>query len=289
MQYDAVDRYIEMALREDLGEPGDVTTNAVVGEMVSADAVVLCKSGGLVAGLDLSFRVFSVLAGILGVGVPEIVESISDGAEVKKGAVAMRIRGNARLVLGGERTFLNILQRMSAIATLTSKLVRAVSETKAVIVDTRKTTPNFRIFEKTAVRLGGGRNHRFGLYDGILIKDNHIAAAGGIKKAVSRARRAAHHLMKIEVETGTMSEVREALAAGADVIMLDNMTPDQMREAVKIIDGRALVEASGGITEKTVLKVARTGVDFISAGALTHSAGILDISLDISCQGAWNE
>lgn len=289
MQLDAIDRYVEMALAEDFGEPGDITTASVVGEMVQASASVVCKARGVIAGLDHSMRVYAVLARIMGVSPPEVVEAANEGAEVEKGSVVMRLRGSARLILGGERTFLNILQRMSGIATLTARFVGLVEGTKAVIVDTRKTTPNFRIFEKAAVRAGGGRNHRFGLYDGVLIKDNHIAAAGGIAKAVAAARRTAHHLMKIEVETRNIEEVRQALDSRADVIMLDNMAPEPMREAVKLIGGRALVEASGGVNEKTVLKVAQTGVDYISVGALTHSAGVLDISLDISSPGARNE
>lgn len=270
-----LDRLIDMALREDLG-PGDITTESVVPETLWARAEFIAKEEGVVAGLPVAGRVFRRLD-----PETEFWAEVAEGSAVKAGAVLAVVAGRARTILAGERVALNFVRHLSGIATRTRRLVAAVEGLRAVVLDTRKTTPGLRALEKYAVRAGGGRNHRFGLFDGILIKDNHIRAAGGIREAVARARARAPHTLKVEVEVQNLDEVEEALAAGADIIMLDNMPVAAMREAVRRIGGRALVEASGGITEENVREVAATGVDFISAGALTHSARALDISLEI--------
>ncbi|RPF49673.1 nicotinate-nucleotide pyrophosphorylase [carboxylating] [Thermodesulfitimonas autotrophica] len=270
-----LDRLIDMALREDLG-PGDITTESVVPETLWARAEFIAKEEGVVAGLPVAGRVFRRLD-----PETEFWAEVAEGSAVKAGAVLAVVAGRARTILTGERVALNFVRHLSGIATRTRRLVAAVEGLRAVVLDTRKTTPGLRALEKYAVRAGGGRNHRFGLFDGILIKDNHIRAAGGIREAVARARARAPHTLKVEVEVQSLDEVEEALAAGADIIMLDNMPVAAMREAVRRIGGRALVEASGGITEENVREVAATGVDFISAGALTHSARALDISLEI--------
>ena len=270
-----LDRLIDMALREDLG-PGDITTESVVPETLWARAEFIAKEEGVVAGLPVAGRVFKRLD-----PETEFRAEVAEGSAVKAGAVLAVVAGRARTILTGERVALNFVRHLSGIATRTRRLVAAVEGLRAVVLDTRKTTPGLRALEKYAVRAGGGRNHRFGLFDGILIKDNHIRAAGGIREAVARARARAPHTLKVEVEVQSLDEVEEAVAAGADIIMLDNMPVAAMREAVRRIGGRALVEASGGITEENVREVAATGVDFISAGALTHSARALDISLEI--------
>lgn len=270
-----LDRLIDMALREDLG-PGDITTESVVPETLWARAEFIAKEEGVVAGLPVAGRVFRRLD-----PETEFWAEVAEGSAVKAGAVLAVVAGRARTILTGERVALNFVRHLSGIATRTRRLVAAVEGLRAVVLDTRKTTPGLRALEKYAVRAGGGRNHRFGLFDGILIKDNHIRAAGGIREAVARARARAPHTLKVEVEVQSLNEVEEALAAGADIIMLDNMPVAAMREAVRRIGGRALVEASGGITEENVREVAATGVDFISAGTLTHSARALDISLEI--------
>lgn len=268
-----IDRMIEQALLEDI-HTGDITTKAVVPHRRPADARLVAKEGLVVAGLSIAGRVFNHLN-------PDVVFSpkYTDGDYVEKGAIIATLQGDAADLLMGERVALNLLQRMCGIATLTSKFVATVSGTKARIVDTRKTTPGLREIEKYAVRVGGGINHRTGLYDGVLIKENHIAAAGGITEAIRRARAYIPHTLKIEIETETLPQVDEALAAGADIIMLDNMTLEDMQTAVATIAGRALVEASGGVNLDTVRGIAETGVDIISVGALTHSPRAMDISM----------
>jgi nicotinate-nucleotide pyrophosphorylase (carboxylating) len=237
---------------------------------------MLAKQELVLAGLDVAREVFHYLDSTI-----QFTPLANDGDRIKKGTVVARVSGSTRVLLAGERVALNLLQHMSGIATLTAMYVEKVRGLKVEVLDTRKTLPGLRQLEKYAVRLGGGKNHRFGLYDGVLIKDNHIKAAGGITQAVESARRHAHHLLKIEVETKNLEEVREALAAKADIIMLDNMPIDMMREAVKLIAGRALVEASGNVTLETIRAIAETGVDFVSSGSLTHSAPAADISMKI--------
>lgn len=268
-----IDDLLRHALKEDI-HTGDLTTQACVPEPRRATARLVAKEPFVLAGSDVAARVFSLLD-------PAVVfeRLVQDGARVAKGDLVARMTGDAALLLQGERVALNLLQRMSGIATLTSQYVAAVAGTRARIVDTRKTTPGLRMLEKYAVRVGGGINHRTGLYDGILIKENHIAAAGGITAAINRARAYIPHTLKIEVETETVIQVQEALAAGADIIMLDNMDCPTMRSCVELIAGRALVEASGGVNLDTVRAIAETGVDIISVGALTHSPKAADISM----------
>ncbi len=266
---------IKHALAEDLG-PGDVTSEATIPADSASVAVILAKQHLVLAGIDAAREVFHQLDPSV-----EFIPFAKDGDAVHGGTEIAKVSGNTRALLAGERVALNLLQHLSGIATLTSKYVEKVKGLKAEVLDTRKTLPGLRKLEKYAVRMGGGRNHRFGLYDGVLIKDNHITASGGIIKAVERARKKAHHLLRIEVETKTLDEVVEALAAGADIIMLDNMPLDMMREAVKLVAGRALVEASGNVTLDTIRLIAETGVDFISSGSLTHSAPAADISMKI--------
>jgi nicotinate-nucleotide pyrophosphorylase (carboxylating) len=266
---------IERALAEDIGS-GDVTTAATIPADAHAEAVMLAKQHLVLAGLDVSREVFLYLdPGI------EFTAYAKDGDVIHAGMEIARLSGNTRTLLVGERVALNLLQHMSGIATLTAAFVEKIKGLNAEVLDTRKTLPGLRQLEKYAVRMGGGRNHRFGLYDGVLIKDNHIKAAGGIAQAITRVRTTAHHLLKIEVETKTLAEVREALAEKADIIMLDNMTIDMIREAVRLIDQQALVEASGNVTLETVWHIAETGVDLISSGSLTHSAPAADISMKI--------
>ena len=269
----ALDRLIEQALLEDI-HTGDITTQAVVPERRTAVARLIAKEDMVIAGLFVAERVFRRLD-------PAVAFSASqpEGARASRGDLLAAVQGSAADLLMGERVALNLLQRLSGVATLTSRYVEAVKGTKARIVDTRKTTPGLRALEKYAVRVGGGINHRTGLYDGILIKENHITAAGGIGEAIDRARAYIPHTLRIEVETETLGQVDEALAAGADIIMLDNMGLDDMRTAVNLIAGRALVEASGGVSLETARSIAETGVDIISVGALTHSARAMDISM----------
>jgi nicotinate-nucleotide pyrophosphorylase (carboxylating) len=273
LDFNRVDRIIEYALREDLGD-GDITTNSLATEKEDSKAVIRAKAKGVAAGLPIAKRVFQKLD-------PTVVciDNISDGENIKPGDIISEINGGTRALLSGERLALNILQRLSGIATLTSKYVKAVEGLPVKILDTRKTAPGLRILDKYAVSVGGGYNHRFGLFDGVLIKDNHIEIAGGIAEAVAVIRKKYRQKYKIEVETSGLEQVKEALIAGADIIMLDNMSPEQMRKAVRLIDRNALVEASGGINIKNVREVAETGVNFISVGALTHSAPALDIGL----------
>ena len=272
----AIRELLEMALREDIGI-GDVTSDSVVPADAAATGTILSKGDGIIAGLDVAEEIFRMLD-------PDIVfeRLVSDGDQVSPGQNLAIAEGPARPILTAERTVLNFLQRLSGIAAMTSKYVQAASGYHAAVIDTRKTAPGWRALEKYAVRVGGGGNHRFGLYDAVLIKDNHIVAAGGIANAVARAREQIPHTMTIEVETKQMYQVREALEAGADIIMPDNMDTDMMREVVKLIDGKALVEASGGIRLEDIPAVAATGVDLISVGALTHSATSLDISMDMT-------
>lgn len=275
LEMDAVRKIIRRALEEDI-RSGDVTTAYALTGDETGKATALAKEDLVVAGLEVFRDVFRLRDPGL-----SFRTSLKDGDRVPRGTVLAVVQGSLASILTAERVALNLFQRMCGVATLTRQFVDAAAGTNAEILDTRKTVPGLRILDKYAVRVGGGRNHRYGLYDGILIKDNHIEAAGGIGKAVRRVRDRAPLLARIEVEAGTLAEVREALAAGADVIMLDNMPVDAMRKAVALIDGRALVEASGNVTLVTVQAIASTGVDFISSGALTHSARASDISLKV--------
>jgi len=270
-----VRKMIEQALSEDIG-PGDVTSEATVPAGATSMAEMLAKQDLVLAGLDVSLEVFHYLDAAI-----QLTRFAQDGDRIKSGKVIARVSGSTRVLLAGERVALNLLQHMSGIATLTSKYVEQLKGLKAQALDTRKTLPGLRQLEKYAVRMGGGTNHRFGLYDGVLIKDNHIKAVGSIAKAIESARRKAHHLLKIEIETKTLDEVREALATKADIILLDNMPLDMIREAVKLINGQASVEASGNVTFETIREIGETGVDFISSGSLTHSAPAADISMKI--------
>jgi len=271
-----VEDAVRAALLEDLGRAGDITTNATIPAMKQARAVIAARQPGIVAGLDLAKAAFRLLDPALGFDA-----RIADGASVTPGAILATIEGPARALLSAERVALNFLGRLSGIATLTSRYVAAVAHTKARIVCTRKTTPGLRTFEKYAVLCGGGFNHRFGLDDAILIKDNHIAVAGGIIPALRAVKAAIGHLVKIEIEVDTLDQLDEVLTEGADVVLLDNMTPARLREAVARVKGRLLTEASGGVTLETVAAIAESGVDMISVGALTHSAQVLDVGLDI--------
>ena len=268
-----LDALITQALLEDI-HTGDITTLAVVGEGSESHARLIAKEPMVLAGIQVAERVFHLVDSTI-----RFNPGFCDGSRIARGDVLAGIDGKAASLLQGERVALNLLQRMCGVATLTARYVEAVQGTSARIVDTRKTTPGLRMLEKYAVRVGGGTNHRTGLYDGILIKENHIAAAGGISEAVRRARAYIPHTLKIEVETETLDQVIEAVAAGAEIIMLDNMTPAAMREAVGIIGGRTLVEASGGVNLESVKEIAETGVNIISVGALTHSARAMDISM----------
>ena len=267
------DHLIMEALREDIsGE--DVTTNAVMKQAVTGEVELIAKQEGVIAGLAVFRRVFDLLD-------PQTVTEfyVNDGDWVTKGLLMGKVRGDIRVLLSGERVALNYLQRMSGIATYTRKTADLLKGSGVKLLDTRKTTPNMRIFEKYAVRVGGGFNHRYNLSDGVLLKDNHINAAGGVKEAVRLAREYAPFVRRIEVETEDLDMVREALEAGADIIMLDNMSIEEMREAVNLIDGRAETECSGNVTADNIKELISTGVNYISSGALTHSAPILDISM----------
>lgn len=267
------DRYIRMALEEDITS-GDISTNCVMPVYQKGQADLICKQDGIIAGLGVFKRVFSMLDESVSFDM-----RVNEGDSVKKGELMAVVTGDIRALLSGERTALNFLQRMSGIATYTNSIVKLLEGSKTTLLDTRKTTPNMRIFEKYAVKAGGGSNHRYNLSDGVMLKDNHIGAAGSITKAVQMAKANVSFVHKIEVEVENLDMVREAVEAGADIIMLDNMTPDEMKEAVKIIDGRALTECSGNVTKENIKNIIDTGVDFVSSGALTHSAPILDISL----------
>lgn len=270
-----IDHLIDTALKEDIGS-GDITTDNLVDPDLKGKGRMVAKESMIVAGLDIARQVFLHLQPDTG-----FQSAFRDGMPIQTGDVLLEIEGRLRTLLIGERTALNFLQRLSGIATNVRSYVDSLSATTVRLVDTRKTTPGWRVLEKYAVRAGGGYNHRMGLYDGVLIKDNHIAVCGGITNAVSRIRNACSHLTKIEVETTNLKEVQEALDVRADIIMLDNMTIDQIKEAVSVIKGRALVEVSGGVTRKDLAALAETGIDIISVGALTHSARSMDISMRI--------
>ena len=270
---------VKRALEEDIWT-GDITTLSIVPAEERATGHIWSKADGVVAGLPIAELVFKNLDPEL-----EFTYLVEEGQVVTAGTVLAKISGPAQSLLQGERVALNFLQRLSGIATRTSRLTEVIKFYNCEVVDTRKTTPGLRVLEKYAVRMGGGRNHRFGLYDAVLIKDNHIVVAGGVREAVTAVRRNLGHTVKIEVEVKSMDQLTEALEARVDIIMLDNMSPDEMREAVKVIDGRALTEASGRITEESIVEVAKAGVDYISIGVLTHSVQSLDISLDISTKG----
>jgi len=274
--YLGLDDFLLAVLKEDIGT-GDVTTNCCVSENAVSAGSFKAKEPGVICGLGVVARVFALLDARV-----KVSPRVRDGDIVDAGDVIADISGPSGSILTVERTALNLLQHMSGVATRTAEAVKSVSGGKTRIVDTRKTTPGMRVLDKYAVRCGGGANHRFNLSDGILIKDNHISAAGGIRNAVSLARSNSPHTLKIEVEAETIVQVEEALEAGADIIMLDNMTPELMAEAVKTIDGRALTEASGNMGDRDLGVIAGTGVDFISIGALTHSVKALDISLKFS-------
>lgn len=268
-----VDPLIMSALREDITSE-DVSANSVMRRPQKGEADLICKEDGIVCGLQIFERVFTLLD-----EKSELELSVKDGDAVKRGQVMAKLRGDIRAILCGERTALNYLQRMSGIATCTRSMADMLAEAGIKLLDTRKTTPNNRIFEKYAVRVGGGRNHRLNLSDGVMLKDNHIGAAGGVKKAVEMAKEYAPFVRKIEVEVENMDMVKEAVAAGADIIMLDNMTHEEMQEAASYIAGRAEIEVSGNVTRENIASLADLGVDYISSGALTHSSPILDISL----------
>jgi nicotinate-nucleotide pyrophosphorylase (carboxylating) len=276
MDYFSLDPMIRAALFEDIGT-GDITTLSTIDSNVVATGTFIAKEKGVLCGIPVVERVFNILDPHC-----HLTTYYQDGDCVKPGDIIAVIKGNARILLTGERVALNYFQRLSGIATKTREAVKKVSKTKAIIADTRKTTPGLRVLEKYAVKIGGGSNHRFNLSDGILIKDNHIRAAGSITNAVKAVRNEAPHTLKIEVETESFEQIKEALLCKADIIMLDNMSVEQMKQAVMMIDGRALVEASGNMGDQDLLKVAMTGVDIISIGALTHTVKALDISLKFS-------
>ena len=267
------DELIRMALREDISSE-DVSTNAVMPKAQDGEVELISKQDGIICGMDVYERVFKILDDSV------VVEKyVDDGDEVKKGQLMAKVKGDVRVLLSGERVALNYLQRMSGIATYTHEVAALLEGSKTVLLDTRKTTPNMRIFEKYAVKCGGGQNHRYNLSDGILLKDNHIGAAGSVTKAIQLAKEYAPFVRKIEIETETLDQVKEAVEAGADIIMLDNMDPATMKEAVKIIDGRAKTECSGNVTKENILNIIDSGVDYVSSGALTYAAPILDISM----------
>ena len=267
------DQLILEALREDISSE-DVTTNSVMKEAVKGEVDLICKQDGIIAGLDVFRRVFQLLD-----EKTEVEFYCADGDEVKKGQLMGKVTGDIRVLLSGERVALNYLQRMSGIASYTHSVAKLLKGSGTKLLDTRKTTPNMRIFEKYAVRVGGGYNHRYNLSDGVLLKDNHIGAAGSVARAVKMAKEYAPFVRKIEVEAENLDMVKEAVEAGADIIMLDNMSSEEMKEAIRVIGGRAETECSGNVTKENIGRLVSLGVDYISSGALTHSAPILDISL----------
>lgn len=267
------DKLIRMALEEDITSE-DVSTNAVMPTKVQGTVDLIAKEDGVIAGMDVYARVFKLLD-----EDTEIEMFCHDGDEVREGDLMAKVTGDIRVLLSGERVALNYLQRMSGIATYTRSVAKLLEGSGVTLLDTRKTTPNCRVLEKYAVRVGGGCNHRYNLSDGVLLKDNHIGAAGSITKAIQMAKAYAPFVRKIEIETETLEQVAEAVEAGADIIMLDNMTPEVMKQAVALIDGRAQTECSGNITKENIARICEIGVDFVSSGALTHSAPILDISM----------
>lgn len=268
-----VDPLIISALREDITSE-DVSANSVMRETQAGEADLICKEDGVICGLQVFERVFKILD-----EESSVEFYVKDGEQVSKGQLMAKVKGDIRVLLCGERTALNYLQRMSGVATYTRSMASVLEGTKTKLVDTRKTTPNNRIFEKYAVKIGGGGNHRYNLSDGVMLKDNHIGAAGGVKKAIEMAKEYSSFVRKIEVEVENMDMVKEAVEAGADIIMLDNMTHEQMKEAIDLIAGRAEIEVSGNVTRENIAALADLGVDYISSGALTHSSPILDISL----------
>ena len=267
------DELIKMALAEDISNE-DISTNAVMPEKRLGTADLICKQDGVICGLAVFARTFTLLD-----DSTEVELFAKDGDEVKRGAHIAKVTGDIRVLLSGERTALNYLQRMSGIATATRAMVKLLDGCKTKLLDTRKTTPNMRVFEKYAVKVGGGGNHRYNLSDGVLLKDNHIGAAGGVAKAIEMARAYAPFVRKIEVEVENLDMCREALGAGADIIMLDNMSADDMAKAVEMIGGRAITEISGNVTAQNIENIKKVGADFVSSGAITHSAPILDLSL----------
>ena len=267
------DQLIRMALAEDITSE-DVSTNAVMPCATKGTVDLIAKEDGIIAGMDVYARVFQLLD-----EKTEVDMKCKDGDKVTSGQLLAVVTGDIRVLLSGERVALNYLQRMSGIATYTSQVAALLEGSKVTLLDTRKTTPNCRVFEKYAVRVGGGCNHRYNLSDGVLLKDNHIGAAGSVTKAIQMAKAYAPFVRKIEIEVETLDQVKEAVEAGADIIMLDNMTPEIMKQAVELINGRAQTECSGNITKENIQKILETGVDFVSSGALTHSAPILDISM----------
>lgn len=267
------DELILMALKEDITSE-DVSTNAVMPKAQKGTVELIAKEDGVIAGLSVYARVFTLLD-----ADTEVTFHCEDGDEVKKGQLLANVTGDIRVLLSGERVALNYLQRMSGIATYTRQVAQLLEGSGVTLLDTRKTTPNCRVFEKYAVRVGGGSNHRYNLSDGVLLKDNHIGAAGSVAKAVSMAKEYAPFVRKVEVEVETLDQVKEAVEAGADIIMLDNMTPETMKKAVELIGGRAETECSGNVTRENIEKIREIGVDYVSSGALTHSAPILDISM----------
>ncbi len=276
MQSLTTKRLIETALAEDIGS-GDITTDNLIDADQTGEGVIIAKEPLVLAGIDIARQVFNFVDADI-----QFNSAMPDGQEADSGEILIRVHGRLAALLKGERTALNFLQRLSGIATQVADHVQALHGKKARLVDTRKTTPGWRVLEKYAVRVGGGFNHRMGLYDGVLIKDNHIAAVGGVAQAINHIRKRVSHLVKIEVEVSNLTEVSQALEAGADVIMLDNMALPQIREAVALIDQAALVEVSGNVTRSDLLDLADTGVDIISMGALTHGARAVDISMRIT-------
>lgn len=273
------DKFIKLALEEDISSE-DVTTNSVMPDYKRGEVQLICKEDGIIAGLSVFERVFTMLDPATEVKYAEYNgRPVKDGDKVTKGELLAVVTGDIRVLLSGERTALNYLQRMSGIATYTNKVAALLEGTGIKLLDTRKTGPCMRIFEKYAVKVGGGNNHRYNLSDGVLLKDNHIDAAGGVKEAIMAAKEYAPFVRKIEVETENLDMVKEAVEAGADIIMLDNMSPEEMEEAVKYIDGRAETECSGNITKENIEKIKNIGIDYVSSGALTHSAPIMDLSL----------
>lgn len=273
------DKFIKLALEEDISSE-DVTTNSVMPDYKKGEVQLICKEDGIIAGLSVFERVFTMLDPATEVKYAEYDgRPVKDGDKVTKGELLAVVTGDIRVLLSGERTALNYLQRMSGIATYTNKVAALLEGTGIKLLDTRKTGPCMRIFEKYAVKVGGGNNHRYNLSDGVLLKDNHIDAAGGVKEAIMAAKEYAPFVRKIEVETENLDMVKEAVEAGADIIMLDNMSPEEMEEAVKYIDGRAETECSGNITKENIEKIKNIGIDYVSSGALTHSAPIMDLSL----------
>lgn len=273
-----IDELLKLAILEDIGS-GDITSQLIIPEDCIAHAEIIGKEDFILAGMPFVKRFFSILSGYIESSPLSFEEFFKDGDFVKRGSIIASIKGNARVLLSGERIALNILQRLSGIATVTREFVEKIKENSVKILDTRKTTPGLRLMEKYAVRVGGGFNHRFALYDAVLIKDNHIKIAGSVKEAVLKAKKCIHQ--KIEIEVKSLEEFEEAVSAGADIVMLDNMDIETMKKAVQIAKGRVLTEASGGVNLENIREIASTGVNFISIGALTHSAKAVDISMKI--------